>query len=94
MGSTARAGYSDTSAVVADGSWHHAVLLRRSGTVELYADGMRVHSYPYSGTANATTELVLGKHGTKSLCFFDGKLDDLRIYSYALTAEEIMKFSK
>jgi hypothetical protein len=86
-------GASDTSVVSAvggynDGAWHHAVLTRTraSGALALYVDGLA------AGTATGSTvaldwpaTLVLGRVATTS-GFFAGSLDEVAVYSTALSS--------
>jgi hypothetical protein len=83
------AGYNDNSMIVNDDVWHHVISLRRSGMVMIYADGMFQFSYLYSGTVTVNTNLIFGKHGTKNESYYEGMLDEVRIYNRALSTDEI-----
>ncbi len=81
-----------TSDTVEVNIWHHIVAVYRSSTDrELFVDGV--------SRSTATSEVdfpiqidktVVGRHdGTSSGDYFPGKVDDVRVYSRALSAEEI-----
>lgn len=76
-----------------DGKWHHAVLVVTGGnTVTLYFDGST------SGTANASGGSTVDSYSNSSNVrigtnynsyFYNGSVDDVRIYNRALSAIEI-----
>jgi hypothetical protein len=61
------------------------------GTIlRFYLDGQEAATLDFSGTMGTSTHRVtLGSNSQVDGRFFDGKLDDARIYSRALTLEEI-----
>ncbi|MCX6671879.1 MAG: hypothetical protein NTX92_08175, partial [Euryarchaeota archaeon] len=73
------------------GQWYHVALTYQSGTgVKLYLNGVVVASV--TGTENiqasAGNNLYLGcRNGTQQ--FFDGRIDEVKLYPYALTTEQI-----
>jgi hypothetical protein len=73
----------------ADGKWHHAVGTYSSGTIKLYIDGVQ---YGTTGTGVAgttgTTTIAIGWDGGTSE-YFNGKLDEIAIYSVALTQTQV-----
>lgn len=93
--------YIQTNAVVTDGQWHHvAAVMTDDGSpsineINLYIDGV-LQSVTYSGTNAINTvsgpNVIVGSFeyaaGQKGF-YFPGLMDDLRIYDYALTADEI-----
>jgi hypothetical protein len=78
---------------VADGEWHHGAITLANGAsygYRLYLDGVNVGRTSYSGfLANWETISI----ATRDLGYpnkpFDGKIDEVRIYDRALSAEEI-----
>jgi hypothetical protein len=90
--------------VINDDRWHHFALVRRAGrTLTLYVDGAAkaaVTSEAASGSI--TTDLrIFGSDplwvrvGTRpELCFFNGGLEDLRIYKRALSDRDIASLAK
>jgi hypothetical protein len=80
-----------TSSAVDDGNWHHFTAVLNSGkSATLYLDGEVEDTQELSGridTPSATT--VLGKTSNDSTRYFNGKLDDFKIYNRALTETEI-----
>ena len=72
--------------------WHHlaSVVDRKAGSVKLFIDGnLAGLKYYYQDTAGeySLTDWYFGSVG--SVAFAEGTLDDTRIYSAALTAEDI-----
>ncbi len=80
--------YSDGS--IADGQWHHFVAVKTAEAAKLYVDG-----YYESQAADTTVipdalNVVIGKLSVNSNTrMFNGSLDDIRIYTRALTAYEV-----
>jgi len=74
-----------------DGSWHYAVGVRSqsSGEIHLYIDGVEVDSNnePSRSLANSAN-LHIGTNFTGHSNLY-GKIDDVRVYDRALSAEEI-----
>lgn len=72
------------------GEWHHVIgVFNGLNDTDLYIDCV-LDPGTYSGTAESMSYLGKdAKMGRYDWRIFDGKLDDLRIYSDALTAEEI-----
>jgi len=79
------------SEVVADGQWHHVAATREqaTGAMKLYVDGQLVDSGT-GGTDSLTAppQLRVGSLAT-GVNFFEGELDDIRIWDKARTEAEI-----
>jgi WD40 repeat protein/serine/threonine protein kinase/tetratricopeptide (TPR) repeat protein len=77
------------SVEVDDGKWHHVVGVHDGAKVCLYVDGILVDFEARGGNALAYNDPVYigGKPHSKEQ--WHGLIDDVRIYSYALTAEEV-----
>lgn len=80
---------------VNDNFWHHAAIVwNGTDTVSLYLDGVIV-SFGLSGPPNPDSEtrsFTIGRHSDLSKSwFFDGLVDDVRIYNHALTTGEIQQ---
>lgn len=72
------------------GTWYHLVGVQRSSEIEYYIDGSSVGTYSNSSAynASATDEFRLGAAHDGTLKA-DGLLDDVRVYSRALSGSEI-----
>lgn len=81
-----------TSPVV-DGAWHHVVLTHELGAqTRVYVDGAPAQVTAPSGSVTATrAALILGGFESPSgpVGRFTGLLDDIQIYSFALTDAEV-----
>ena len=84
-----------TSASFASGTtaWQHVVYTFTPGAQRLYLNGLLAASGSAGGAISYTgvgTNTVLGGHGAGSTDFrFQGSLDDVRVYSRALTASDV-----
>ncbi|MEK7642063.1 MAG: LamG-like jellyroll fold domain-containing protein, partial [Patescibacteria group bacterium] len=74
-------------APLASGVWKHVVQTYDGTTNRLYVDGILVASGAGSFT-NTSANLLLGSWNGSSE-FFNGKIDEVRVYSGALTAAEV-----
>lgn len=74
-----------------DGSWHHVVArrIRSNGAMTLFVDGIQKASGSSgTGSLSNSTDLLIGSlSGTDN--FFIGKIDDVRVYNYALSDIQI-----
>ena len=76
--------------------WHHIAVVVKdfdttSADAEMFLDGASIATDSSGGTipvASWNTNLRIGRPGTAER-FFDGQIDDVRVYNYALTAEQI-----
>jgi hypothetical protein len=85
----------DTTITVDDDAWHFAVGTYDGSTAKVYIDGVEaVSNSTMSGNLEYTSEnpriarSASGANGA-NLVYFDGLIDDLKIYNYARTADEI-----
>lgn len=77
---------------VADGEWHHVAYVVDATSGRVYLDGWLANTHPWVGTAGATTTEVPLRFGVYlggSGLFFNGQLDDVTLWSSALTPEEV-----
>ena len=82
------------TANVNDGRWHHVAGIYDGTRICLYVDGRLDASSEASGRFNMESDKVLiGENDGTSQRSFDGFLDDVRIYDYALSAAEIQALS-
>jgi hypothetical protein len=77
------------------GEWHHYAVVVDSDSISLYIDGVLHDQKKHYNTGNYTTSIDyidIGRHRTKQndLGFFHGLIDELRIWNYPRTAEQIL----
>jgi len=80
----------NTASANNNGTWQHVVgVFSETGNYQkMYLNGVEVASSTYPGDATAATRYLGSRN---SLYPFDGKIDDVRIYNYARTADQIMQ---
>jgi len=83
---------------LADGAWHHVVVVRDSATNEnrLYVDGVlndsTIITYDIGeGFESATSNLNLGWLNIGNDYHYNGRLDEVALYDRALIADEILQ---
>jgi hypothetical protein len=81
---------SDTTSPTA-GLWYHVVLTRQGTTATIYVNGVsKAVDTGNSGSLNTTAnDLAIGRFGGSNIEYFNGSIDDVRIYNYARTQQII-----
>ncbi len=84
----------NTGYVVADGEWTHIAVAYDNGTVSTYVNGTLVDVYNGSGSlgdAHATLDelRIGGRSNNPAGKYFDGQIDEVRIWNTARTQAEI-----
>jgi hypothetical protein len=83
-------GYAPT--FVADGTWHHLVVVNRGTDLEIFVDGRRdtVVSTLVVPDTTSTEPLLIGSSAAHpDNAFFNGLIDEVRIYDGALSATRV-----
>ncbi|MBP9751907.1 MAG: LamG domain-containing protein [Candidatus Moranbacteria bacterium] len=79
------------------GAWHHIVgVIESNSTRKIYVDGALQSGTDYSSAQARvlTANLSIGNHQSAGTESFDGKMDEVRIYNRALSADEVVKLYK
>ncbi|MBI2184787.1 MAG: hypothetical protein HYU39_07510 [Thaumarchaeota archaeon] len=82
----------NNAGVVRDGNWHHVAMVRNasSSRVNLYVDGVQVLSDSTTvGNLDNAQSLYVG-YGAGGGNFFPGSIDDVKVFSRALGAAEVL----
>jgi len=80
---------------VNDGHWHHVAGVYDEEKLYLYIDGSLDASAEAPGNIRVNDEPVyIGENSQTPNRFWNGLIDDVRIYSYALSAEEISEIAQ
>jgi hypothetical protein len=80
---------------VNDGHWHHVAGVYDQEKIYLYIDGSLDASAEAPGTIRVNEEPVyIGENSQMPNRFWNGMIDDVRIYNYALSTEEISEITQ
>ncbi len=81
--------YSGGSAAINDTNWHHYAIAYNGGELIGYVDGIEIARKVFTGVirSDASRDVIIGKDPWGN--GFGGSLDDVRIYSRALSSTEI-----
>ena len=75
--------------ILSPNNWYHAGVVRNSGNTTFYVNGSPAGNFAH--TTNLTTQkYYIGSDVNAGEAFFSGLIDDIRIYSRALSTAEIM----
>jgi hypothetical protein len=77
----------DVDNMFVGGSWVHVCIVANSTTLNIYKNGVNVNTQTITG--NNVNNLFISKHPTISLNYFDGSIDQVRIFNKALSSSEV-----
>ncbi len=77
-----------------DNEWHHIVGVYDQVAAKLYVDGvLKATGVAQAGSvhsaAGSATRIGMDRYAGADCCYFNGLIDDVRIYNYARTADQI-----
>jgi hypothetical protein len=72
-----------------DNIWHNIVFVRSGNTSSFYVDGVFDSSATQTGYSAVADIFRIGHDVANGTPYFPGQIDDVRIYNYALTKEQI-----
>ncbi|MCK5225220.1 MAG: tetratricopeptide repeat protein [Planctomycetes bacterium] len=76
---------------VSDGEWHHVVGVYNGSKLYLYLDGDLAASEEASGAINTNDyQVYIGENAQEAGRYWNGLVDDVRIYNYGLSENEIL----
>lgn len=78
-----------TGVNVADGIWHHVALTLSAGTATVYLDGVAKASYSGYSIVNQNSNVLIGEGGPGAGQYFNGAIDEVRIWNVARTQAQI-----
>lgn len=82
--------FAEEATTIATSTWVHLAATYDGVTILLYRDGTQVASLAASGSmTNAAGTTGIGGRNTLDMWYFPGLIDDVRVYSRALSAPEI-----
>jgi hypothetical protein len=82
--------YLDSGREPAAGQWEHLAATFDGVTARFYLDGAQVASRTVSSGVGSSDRWRLAAYGSTAGNFFDGLIDDVRIYDRALSASEVV----
>ena len=74
------------------GQWYHVVIVKNASTIQIYINGVMVQSVTANGLISGYSSPSVARLGTQSsglVNFFNGKIDDVRLFRGALSSLEI-----
>jgi hypothetical protein len=81
--------YLDSGQSPVAGEWHHVAATWDGATARFFVDGTQVASRAFSGSPGDSDDWRIGAYGGSPGQFFDGLIDEVRIYDRALGAVQI-----
>ncbi len=89
-GTAASLCYSSSSLII--DRWYHVCVSDNAGKIRIYIDGLLDETYDegYGIPAQIAAPIAIGEN-PDSRFFFEGNIDDVRVYNRALSAEEIWR---
>ena len=92
IGGTTSYGLPRTTSTIPTGEWLHVVVTRGDSTIKFYINGALDSSHSSTNSINSggTTDITIGRRGGTSK-YFDGEIEQLRIFDRALDGDEVFK---
>lgn len=87
-------GIYDSTKTVNDNQWHHVVLRRSGTTFEIYIDGVVNKTGTDASSFNTLTtnrQVTGARRSTTDTQFFNGTIDEVRLYNFSLTPQQILQ---
>jgi hypothetical protein len=81
--------YLDSGQSPSAGQWQYVTATYDGATARFYVNGAQVASKAFSGNVGDSNSWRIGAYGTSPGGFFDGLIDEVRIYDRALTATQV-----
>ncbi|MCK8479487.1 LamG-like jellyroll fold domain-containing protein [Psychroserpens algicola] len=78
-----------TNAVVPIGKWHHVAAIYDGTTISLYIDGILARSRVKAQPGSSSQPLLIGASGDTPGRFFDGDIDEVRIFNTDLSLDQL-----
>ena len=82
--------YLDSGLSPTTAQWQHLAATFDGSTARFYVDGAQVASRAVSGSVGSSNAWRIGAYGSVVGGFFDGLIDEIRVYNRALSAAEIV----
>ena len=77
------------SATISANTWYHVAATRNNGSVTLYINGSVDATGTLAGSIGNGCNLAIGNGPNYTSEKFEGQIDEVKVYNYALTADEI-----
>jgi type II secretory pathway pseudopilin PulG len=77
-----------------NGFWHHLAGTYDRSQLKLYVDGVLRDTEAHIGSIKSTAyNVYIGENSQETGCYYNGNIDDVRIYNRALSANEIAQLA-
>ena len=88
--------YPAPTGAVSDNQWHMLTFVRNGGSAYIYLDGAQIATYSSTFSLSTVTRWSIGQEwdGTTPSDFYNGVVDDVRVYNKALTADEVKELMR
>jgi len=82
-------GYNVSGNVAQANVWTHLVVTYDGTTYKIYENGIQTNSGTMTTSTTLSGTMEFGRQISGTPYYFQGQLDDLRVYNYALTASQV-----
>ncbi|MGI6278201.1 MAG: DUF2341 domain-containing protein [Patescibacteria group bacterium] len=73
-----------------DGKWHHIIVIRKNTTAKFYIDGVLINEGTgHNSPTISDDNLEIGGNTDHAGYYYSGLIDEVKIYNYALSEEEV-----
>ena len=80
-----------TTNTISNNAWHHVALVSNGTNFAIYVDGVKASADQAVGSITTTGVTARIGRSDTAVQIFDGKIDEVKIYPYARTADQIVQ---
>ncbi len=85
-----QAEYTKATRILTGSDWHHFLLTWTSTTTRAYLDGKMINETSRTNTFDSIpTDMDIGRYNYQNNSYFTGQVDDVRIYNYNMTDQQV-----
>ena len=82
-------GWTDFAATYTANTWYHVAATYETGLISLYLDGVFIGNKAAGSAVGDGSTVGVGRHNSGDPQWFDGVIDEVRIYDHVLSAGEV-----
>lgn len=72
-------------------TWYHVVAAYDGSKVSFFVNGAKINDFPITGTSTINNNPIrIGANSNLNGTWFNGKIDDIRLYNRAINADEVL----
>jgi len=79
----------ESATALSPDDWYFITSTWNGTTMSIYVNGVLESTQPAAGVLNGTSDVVIGRDASSSADYFDGSIDEVRVWDRALSSSEV-----